>query len=63
MEIKLFNEKEIVHKLSHQHLYTRFWVIKTKNSKNLNIDWKKIHDFPVPRLIASFIEAFDKMTA
>ena len=63
MEIKLFNEKEIVHKLSHQHLYTRFWVIKTKNSKNLNIDWKNIHDFPVPRLIASFIEAFDKMTA
>ena len=24
----LFNKKEIVHKLSHQHLYTQFWIVE-----------------------------------
>jgi A/G-specific adenine glycosylase len=61
--IKLFNQKEIVHKLSHQHLYTRFWVVKTSNKNDLKIEWKNIHDFPVPRLIDSFIEDYNKSTA
>ena len=29
-DIVLFNEKEIVHKLSHQHLYTKFWIVKNR---------------------------------
>ncbi|TXD46327.1 A/G-specific adenine glycosylase [Polaribacter sp. IC073] len=56
--ISLFNEKEIVHKLSHQHIYTHFWVVETKRLKNANILWKDIQDFPVPVLIANFLEAF-----
>ena len=58
--VKLFNQKEIVHKLSHQHLYTRFWVVKTNSKNDLKIEWKNIHDFPVPRLIDVFIEEFKK---
>ncbi len=60
-ELSLYNSQEIVHKLSHQHLYTHFWILKT-TKKDLIIDWKNIHDFPVPRLIDSFIEQFIKIT-
>ena len=57
--ISLFNKKEIVHKLSHQHLYTQFWIVETKTLKNANISWENIQDFPVPVLIANFLEAFE----
>ena len=57
--ISLFNKKEIVHKLSHQHLYTQFWIIETKTLKNANISWENIQDFPVPVLIANFLTLFE----
>jgi len=56
--ISLFNKKDIVHKLSHQHLYTQFWVIETDEEKTANISWNEIESFPVPVLIANFLEAY-----
>ncbi|QNM85444.1 A/G-specific adenine glycosylase [Polaribacter pectinis] len=56
--ISLFNKKEIIHKLSHQHLYTNFWVVETKKHKKANVSWSKIEDFPVPILIANFLDQF-----
>ena len=56
--ISLFNKKEIVHKLSHQHLYTQFWVVETKSSQEAKINWNEIEKFPVPILIANFIETY-----
>jgi A/G-specific adenine glycosylase len=56
--ISLFNKKEIVHKLSHQHLYTQFWIVKTKNSPAANINWIDVEKYPVPVLIANFLNAF-----
>lgn len=56
--LSLFNKKEIVHKLSHQHLYTQFWIVTTKNHKNASISWDEIQDFPVPILIANFLEQY-----
>jgi A/G-specific adenine glycosylase len=56
--LSLFNTKEIVHKLSHQHLYTHFWIVETKTLRTANVLWKNIQDFPVPVLIANFLEAF-----
>jgi A/G-specific adenine glycosylase len=56
--LSLFNKKEIVHKLSHQHLYTQFWIIETSTVKTADILWEDIQDFPVPVLIANFLEAF-----
>ena len=56
--ISLFNKKEIVHKLSHQHLYTQFWIVETKNVENAEISWNNIQDFPVPILIANFLDQF-----
>tara|TARA_B110000971_G_scaffold150448_1_gene153660 strand:+ start:473 stop:1516 length:1044 start_codon:yes stop_codon:yes gene_type:complete len=56
--ISLFNEKEIVHKLSHQHLYTHFWIVEAKNTAEANTKWTEIEKYPVPILIANFLEAF-----
>lgn len=56
--LSLFNSKEIIHKLSHQHLHTQFWIIETKNSPEININWSEIEKYPVPILIAIFLEAY-----
>ena len=56
--LSLFNTKEIVHKLSHQHLYTQFWVVETNPIKAADILWENIQDFPVPVLISNFLDAF-----
>lgn len=58
VSISLFNKKDIVHKLSHQHLYTQFWVIETDEQKDADILWNEIENFPVPVLIANFLEAY-----
>jgi A/G-specific adenine glycosylase len=56
--ISLFNTKKIVHKLSHQHLYTQFWIVKTSVAIGLNTHWKSIKDFPVPVLIDNFLNEY-----
>jgi A/G-specific adenine glycosylase len=58
-EITLFNEKEIVHKLSHQHISTKFWIVKG-NALNLeSINWEEVEKLPVPVLIANFLKQFN----
>lgn len=57
-EVILYNEKLIVHKLSHQHLYTRFWMVKTKRDLDSSFPVAEIEDYPVPVLIAEFIKTF-----
>ena len=56
--ITLFNDKEIVHKLSHQHLHTSFWIINVKSIKNNAISTEIIHKYPVPILVSRFIDTF-----
>lgn len=57
-DVNLFNKEEIIHKLSHQHLYTRFWVVQTKRLTDNAIPISKVKDYPVPVLISNFIETF-----
>lgn len=54
----MYNEIPIVHKLSHQHLHTKFWIIETNHSLENGISWEQIAQFPVPVLIADFIQTF-----
>lgn len=56
--ISLFNAKNIVHKLSHQHLHTKFWIVKTPEVNNKTVKWKAIREFPVPVLIDKFLIQF-----
>ena len=58
--VTLFHQKEIVHKLSHQHLYTQFWILETEKSSEAKIPWSEIQKFPVPVLIANFLKSFGK---
>lgn len=53
-----FNEKTIVHKLSHQHLYSLFWIVQTNADLNEGINWRELEEYPVPVLIADFIKTF-----
>ena len=57
-EVILYNEKLIVHKLSHQHLYTRFWLVKTNSKLEGSFSVAEVENFPVSVLIADFIKTF-----
>ncbi len=56
--LSLYNAKDWVHKLSHQHLYVKFWIVKTPVEKSDSIPVSKIEEYPVPRLIHKFIEEY-----
>ncbi len=60
LSIQLFNKQEIVHKLSHQHLYTRFWIVKLPKCDKFTTKWNCISDFPVPILIHKFVEDLEQ---
>lgn len=64
-ELTLFNDEYVVHKLSHQHLYTKFYVIHVKGGvqESNDIGFVKVSgvkQYPVPILIGNFIETFFK---
>lgn len=52
------NTEVIVHKLSHQHLNTNFWVAKTSKVLTDGLPWNEVKSFPVPVLVAEFIKTF-----
>ncbi len=58
-ELSLYNEEDIVHKLSHQHLYTKFWIVKVDGIVEKGIPINKIKKYAVPILIGNFIESFN----
>jgi len=58
-QIRLFNETPIVHKLSHQHIYTRFWVIEKKILLEESVPVENLKEYPVPVLIANFLNEYD----
>jgi len=57
-ELFLYNNTSIVHKLSHQHLYAKFWIVPVNESFENSIDAKKLATLPVPALLVNFIKAF-----
>ncbi|WP_304145810.1 A/G-specific adenine glycosylase [Mesoflavibacter zeaxanthinifaciens] len=58
-DIHLYNNTDIIHKLSHQHLYTKFWIVSIDKSIENGIDISNIKDYPVPILIGNFIDKFN----
>lgn len=56
--LKLLTPKTIVHKLSHQHLHIKFWLVKTKSINGPTISWERALRLPFPIVIFSFIERF-----
>lgn len=57
-KLSTFNKQSIVHKLSHQHLYTKFWVVNCEEKLNNAILWDDFENYPVPILIHNFVASF-----
>ncbi len=60
-DVFLFNEKAIVHKLSHQHLYTKFWIVTTSGEFKDAIPVSSLKNYAVPVLIADFMKTIKKL--
>jgi len=58
-EFSLYNETDRIHKLSHQHLHTKFWIIEVDQLSRDNISIEKLRSYPTPVLISNFIEEFN----
>lgn len=58
-ELSLYNKDSIVHKLSHQHLYTKFWIINLNRLPATGVSTSEIRNYAVPILIGNFIESFN----
>lgn len=56
--ISLFNTDDIVHKLSHQHLHTKFWIVKTSSVNTKTMYWNEVEKHPVPVLIEKFLNKY-----
>lgn len=58
--VYLYNTKPIIHKLSHQHLHTKFWIVETDKLYDKDvIDINTIEKYPVPILIGNFLNKFN----
>ena len=59
-EVVLQQQNPIIHKLSHQKLHVKFWVVKLNASSGLQtIAYKRLGEYAVPRVIDRFMEDFD----
>ncbi|GJH41193.1 A/G-specific adenine glycosylase [Capnocytophaga sp. HP1101] len=56
--VSLYNETPVIHKLTHQHLYTSFWILTIPQSLDNAILISDIHNYPVSALTANFITKF-----
>ena len=55
-EIILMETETIIHKLTHQHLYIKFWKINRKTTLENGLDFESLNKFPFPIVIHNFIE-------
>jgi A/G-specific adenine glycosylase len=51
-----YNSESIIHKLSHQHLYIKFWKLSIKGVLKNGINLEAVKTFPFPIVIHNFIE-------
>jgi A/G-specific adenine glycosylase len=51
-----FNDKSIIHKLSHQHLHIKFWKVTLAGTIDGGINGAVLKTFPFPIVIHNFIE-------
>lgn len=57
--IRSYNPAPIVHKLSHQHIYAKFWILDRDQLPEPGIPIAQLQQYPVPALIEKFINRFD----
>ncbi|MFD1314069.1 A/G-specific adenine glycosylase [Namhaeicola litoreus] len=58
LQLKLFNQNNIVHILTHQKILAKFWIINTKSDHKNAVEWNNVSNFAVPVIISNFLEKF-----
>lgn len=53
-----YHDSPIVHKLSHQHLHTIFWIVQTDEMLKNSMPLSALEKYPVPVLIADFMKSW-----
>lgn len=53
-----YQQKELIHKLTHQNLHIKFWVCRTNSLQKNSIPWTTISSYAVPKPIETFINEF-----
>ncbi|HPF11501.1 MAG TPA: A/G-specific adenine glycosylase [Flavobacteriaceae bacterium] len=53
-----YNDTPIIHRLSHKHLHTTFWILETKTLPQHAIPFHEVRQYPVPILLWNFISGF-----
>jgi A/G-specific adenine glycosylase len=56
VSIQEVNPISILHKLSHQHLYIKFWKVTTNNTLTNGVTPEQLRTFPFPIVIHNFVE-------
>ena len=56
--LKKFNSSQIIHKLTHQKLYTTFWIIEMEDEMKDGVSWENLSNFAIPTLIQNFIDRY-----
>ncbi|WP_224484103.1 A/G-specific adenine glycosylase [Robertkochia aurantiaca] len=54
-----YHEEALIHKLSHQHIHTRFWIIHCNSPLEKAVDREKVNEYPMPVLVANFVRELD----
>ena len=57
-QVELFKNQEIIHKLTHQDLHIKFWLIRTPYSPKNSTPWAKVSEYAVPKPIEVFVNTF-----
>jgi A/G-specific adenine glycosylase len=58
-QIYLFNEKPIIHKLTHRHLHTHFWIIEIEQLHQNTVPLNSLVNYPTSQLISNFLNTFN----
>jgi len=59
--LNLLTDEDIVHKLTHQHLFIKFWLVSLLEYSKKTISWRSVSHLPFPIVIHNFIESFRKL--
>ena len=57
--LTLYTNDVVLHKLSHKHLHTKFWIAEVEKLGDKGVLFDTIKEFPVPILLGNFISKFE----
>ncbi len=59
IKLDLFKNKSFIHKLSHQNIYSSFWLIKVKSININQVSILDVNNYPFPKPISNFISIYN----